>query len=43
MEIEAFDQIRSIRPGALFNEAFADHVRGLPARRLRLEILEPKA
>lgn len=36
----ALERIRGIRPGALFNQAFAQHVRGLPARRLRVEALE---
>lgn len=34
---EALSHLRGIRPGALFNETFAEHVRGLPARRVRLE------
>lgn len=29
--------LRDRRPGALFNEAFAAHVAGLPARRIRVE------
>jgi protein-tyrosine phosphatase len=33
----ALAQIRAVRPGALFNEVFAEHVRCLPARRLRVE------
>lgn len=33
----ALEQVRGVRPGALFNDAFADHVRALPARRLRVE------
>ena len=36
---EALDHLRCIRPGALFNENFANHVVTLPARRLRLELL----
>lgn len=35
--VEAVSHLREIRPGALFNETFAEHVRRLPARRLRLE------
>lgn len=35
----ALEHLRRIRPGALFNERFAEYVRGLPARRLRLETL----
>lgn len=34
---EIIAHIRQVRPGALFNERFADHVRSLPARRVRLE------
>jgi protein-tyrosine phosphatase len=37
----AVEQIQAVRPGALFNEAFAEHVRTLPARRLRVEPAEP--
>jgi len=37
--LEALHQIRQVRPGALFNEAFAEHVRSLPPRRLRLETI----
>jgi protein-tyrosine phosphatase len=37
----ALQQIRALRPGALFNEAFASHVCSLPARRLRVETLDP--
>lgn len=37
----ALRHIQALRPGALFNEAFADHVRNLPARRLRVETLDP--
>jgi protein-tyrosine phosphatase len=33
----ALAHLQGIRPGALYNEAFADHVKTLPARRLRLE------
>jgi len=36
----ALRTIRATRPGALFNETFADHVRSLPGRRLRVEHLE---
>jgi protein-tyrosine phosphatase len=36
----ALELIRARRPGALFNEAFAFHVRSLPARRLRVETVE---
>ena len=35
----ALTHLREIRPGALFNETFAEHVKGLPARRIRLEQL----
>jgi protein-tyrosine phosphatase len=31
--------MRQVRPGALFNERFADHVKALPPRRIRLELL----
>ena len=31
--------IRQVRAGALFNERFAEHVKALPARRIRLEVL----
>jgi len=34
---QALAQLRERRPGALFNETFAAHVRGLPARRIRVE------
>jgi protein-tyrosine phosphatase len=34
---QALEQIRALRPGALFNEIFAEHVRRLPARRIRVE------
>jgi protein-tyrosine phosphatase len=37
----ALEAIRAMRPGALFNEIFATHVRSLPARRLRVETVEP--
>jgi len=30
-------RVRERRPGALFNEVFAEHVRALPARRIRIE------
>jgi protein-tyrosine phosphatase len=33
--------VRQVRPGALFNEQFANHVKALPARRIRLEIVRP--
>jgi hypothetical protein len=36
---EAVGHLRECRPGALFNENFAAHVAGLPARRIRVEIL----
>jgi protein-tyrosine phosphatase len=36
---EACEHLQMVRPGALYNEAFAEHVRSLPARRLRLEEL----
>ncbi|HEY5906703.1 MAG TPA: dual specificity protein phosphatase family protein, partial [Vicinamibacteria bacterium] len=35
---EAVDHVRGLRPGALFNEVFAEHVRKLPARRIRVEL-----
>jgi hypothetical protein len=35
----AVELLRDRRPGALFNEAFAAHVVGLPARRIRVETL----
>lgn len=31
--------MRQVRPGALFNDRFAEHVKALPARRLRLDII----
>jgi hypothetical protein len=31
-------QLRERRAGALFNEIFAEHVRKLPARRIRIEL-----
>ncbi len=34
---EILTHMRQVRPGALFNERFADHVKALPARRIRLE------
>jgi protein-tyrosine phosphatase len=34
----ALSHLQGIRPGALYNETFADHVKTLPARRLRLEL-----
>jgi protein-tyrosine phosphatase len=36
---EALRHLRERRPGALFNETFASHVAGLPARRIRVETL----
>lgn len=36
---QALHHLRELRPGALFNETFAEHVRTLPARRLRVETL----
>jgi protein-tyrosine phosphatase len=33
----ALTHLQAIRPGALYNETFAEHVRQLPARRIRLE------
>jgi hypothetical protein len=35
----AVDLLRDRRPGALFNEVFAAHVVGLPARRIRVEMV----
>jgi protein-tyrosine phosphatase len=35
----ALDHLRARRPGALFNESFANHVARLPARRIRIETL----
>jgi protein-tyrosine phosphatase len=35
----ALEHLRERRPGALFNEAFANHVATLPARRIRVELL----
>jgi protein-tyrosine phosphatase len=35
----ALDYLRERRPGALFNENFANHVATLPARRIRVETL----
>ena len=34
---QALHHLRELRPGALFNETFAEHVRTLPARRIRVE------
>ena len=34
---DALQQLRERRAGALFNEVFAEHVRQLPARRIRVE------
>lgn len=39
---EALEHVRRVRPGALFNENFAAHVATLPARRIRLEVIEPQ-
>jgi protein-tyrosine phosphatase len=36
---QAVEQVRDRRPGALFNETFAAHVLGLPARRIRVDTL----
>ena len=36
---QALRHLRELRPGALFNEVFAEHVRTLPARRIRVETL----
>jgi protein-tyrosine phosphatase len=36
---QALGHLRECRPGALFNENFAEHVLGLPARRIRVESL----
>jgi protein-tyrosine phosphatase len=36
---QALAHLREMRPGALFNETFAEHVLALPARRVRLEEL----
>jgi protein-tyrosine phosphatase len=36
---QALEHLRQVRPGALFNETFAEHVLALPARRVRLEEL----
>jgi protein-tyrosine phosphatase len=36
---EILAHMRQVRPGALFNERFADHVKALPPRRIRLELL----
>ena len=36
---DALAHLQGRRPGALYNENFADHVRQLPARRIRLEHL----
>jgi protein-tyrosine phosphatase len=34
---KALTHVQAIRPGALYNEAFAEHVKRLPARRIRFE------
>jgi protein-tyrosine phosphatase len=34
--VEAVTHLQSVRPGALYNEIFADHVRALPCRGARL-------
>ncbi len=36
---DALRHLQARRPGALYNENFAEHVRRLPARRIRLEQL----
>jgi protein-tyrosine phosphatase len=36
---EALLHLRARRPGALFNETFANHVATLPARRIRVETI----
>lgn len=36
---DALDYVQGVRPGALYNDIFANHVRTLPARRVRLERL----
>jgi len=36
---QAVELLRDRRPGALFNESFAAHVLGLPARRIRVDSL----
>jgi protein-tyrosine phosphatase len=36
---QAVGLLRERRPGALFNESFAAHVLGLPARRIRVDTL----
>ena len=36
---QALRHLRELRPGALFNETFAKHVRTLPARRIRVEVV----
>ena len=36
---QALHHLRKLRPGALFNETFAEHVRTLPARRIRVEVV----
>jgi len=36
---QALLHLRERRPGALFNQVFAAHVQGLPARRIRVETL----
>jgi hypothetical protein len=33
----ALTHLQAIRPGALYNEIFAEHVKTLPSRRLRLD------
>jgi protein-tyrosine phosphatase len=40
---EIIVHMRQLRPGALFNERFADHVSSLPARRVRLEVVREPA
>ena len=36
---EALRHVQALRPGALYNETFAQHVRNLAARRVRLEVV----
>jgi protein-tyrosine phosphatase len=39
---EALLHLRERRPGALFNDSFAAHVAGLPARRIRVETVSAR-
>lgn len=39
--VKALHHLRKARPGALFNETFASHVEALPARLIRVQVLEP--